>query len=80
MSESVILQSPLFLLIYGLALAVNLFGLMKKAGFVWLILSALLVITASAFALLAGAGLYEIVTVLLIFLLINLKKIRGTEE
>ena len=80
MSESVIFQSPLFLLIYGIALAVNLLGLTKKAGFVWLILSALLVIAASAFALLAGAGLYEIVTVLLIFLLINLKKIRGAEK
>ena len=79
MSGSVILGSPLFLLLYGLALAVNLFGLAKKAGFLCLILSAVLVIGTSAWALLLGAGLYEIVTVFLIFLLINLKKIRGTE-
>lgn len=80
MSEIIILNSPLLLLLYGLALALNLFDLVKKTGMVLPVLSACLVVGTSAYALLLGAGLYEVATVIIAFLLLNLFRIRREEE
>ena len=80
MSEIVILNSPLLLLLYGLALAVNIFDLVKKTGGILPVLSACLVVGTSAYALLLGAGFYEVATVILAFLLLNLFRIRREEE
>ena len=80
MSESVIFNSSLILMLYGLALAIDLIGLIKKTGLFLPVLSGFIVVGTTAYALLNGAGLYEAAFVILIFLLINLRTARGTEE
>ena len=80
MSESVIIHTPLLLILYGLALALNLFDLVKRTGFLLPVLSAFIAVGASALALLYGASLYETGTVLLIFILINLKPLREEKK
>ena len=80
MSESVIFNSPLLLMLYGLALAANLLGLSKKTGFFLPVFSACIAVVATALALLHGASLYEAVLVLLIFLLINLRAFREADK
>ena len=80
MSESVIIHTPLLLILYGLALALNLFDLVKRTGFLLPVLSAFIAVGASALALLSGASLYETGTVLLIFILVNLQPLRRKKK
>lgn len=72
--ESVILQQPLALAVYGLALALLLFDRAHHAtkGVFTLISTALAVLT-SAYCLVIGAGLWECATVLLVFLILNME-------
>lgn len=73
MAESVILQLPMALLLYGAALFFCLFERRYRATRgVFLLLSAALALGASAYALLWGAGLWETAAVLLVFLLLNM--------
>ncbi len=73
MEESMILQLPLALMMYGLALAACLFdrhynatnGILTRA-------STVIAVGATAYALLLGASLTECATVLMIFLLLNM--------
>ena len=78
MSGSVILNSPIMLILYGIALALCLFDIRKKTGFLLPFLSALIVVGTSAYALLSGAGLFETASVIAVFLLLNLPK-KGEE-
>ena len=73
MAESVILQLPPALLLYGAALFFCLFERRHRAtrGAFYL-LSAALALGASAYALIGGAGLWEMAAALLPFLLLNL--------
>ena len=71
--ESVILDSPLALFLYGAALFLNLFDRHYRASKGWLtVASAFLAVGATAYALLLGADLRECATVLLVFLLLNM--------
>lgn len=71
--ESVIARSPLALLLYALALFLNLFDRHYQASRGWLtILSAAICIAATVCAILIGATLWECATVLLVFLLLNM--------
>ena len=72
--ESVILQQPLALALYGVALFLLLFDRAYRAtkGIFTLISTALTAI-ATAYCLLAGATLWESATVLLVFLLLNME-------
>lgn len=71
--ESVILQSPLTLLLYGTALFLNLFDLYYQASKGLLtILSAGICITAAVCSIVIGASLWECATVILVFLLLNM--------
>ena len=72
--DSVILSSPLTLVLYGIALALNLFDRKFRAtkGILTLVSCAVTVLT-SGYALTIGAGLWECATVLLIFLLLNME-------
>lgn len=71
--ESVILRSPLALLLYGAALFLCLYDRVYKATGWWFsALSAVLAIAASAYSLILGASLWETATVLLVFLLLNM--------
>ena len=73
MAESVILQLPMALLLYGAALFFCLFERRYRATRgVFLLLSAALALGASASALMGGAGLWETAAALLPFLLLNL--------
>ena len=73
LGESIIIHSPLLLILYGVALALNIVALKIKAtGYVLPLLSAAIVAGASAFALLLGAQLLEILAVVLVFLIVNL--------
>lgn len=73
MAESVILQLPLALLLYGSALFFCLFERRYRATRgVFFLLSAALALGASAYALIMGAGLWETAAVLLAFLLLNM--------
>ena len=73
MAESVILQLPMALLLYGAALFFCLFERRYRATRgVFLLLSAALALGASADALIGGAGLWETAAALLPFLLLNL--------
>ena len=73
MAESVILQLPMVLLLYGAALFFCLFERRYRATRgVFLLLSAALALGASAYALIGGAGLWETAAALLPFLLLKL--------
>lgn len=73
MGESVILQQPLAMLFYGIALALCLFDRHYKATKGRLtLLSTVLAVGATAYAILVGASLWECATVLMVFLLLNM--------
>ena len=74
MGESVILSTPVLLLIFGLALGLNLFDRHYRASKGALtVISALAAIGGCAYAFLLGAGMSEVITVLLGFLCLNLE-------
>ena len=71
--ESVILQSPLALILYGIALFLNLFDRhYKMTRGVMTCVSAAVCIAATACALVIGASMFECAVVLLCFLLLNM--------
>lgn len=71
--ESVILQSPLALILYGIALFLNLFDCRYKMTWgIMTLVSAWICIAATAYALVIGAPMSECATVLLCFLLLNM--------
>ena len=68
-----ILQSPLAIILYGIALFLNLFDRHYRMTRGWLtIASAAVAIGATAYAILIGASLWECATALLVFLLLNM--------
>ena len=71
--ESVILQSPLALILYGLALFLNLFDRhYKMTRGVMTMVSAAVCVAATVYALVIGAALFECAAVVLVFLLVNM--------
>ena len=81
MENLVIFNSPILLCLYGLALALALFELFSKTtGYVLPIISFAIVIGASIYGLLIGAGLFEVIIVLFVFLLINMFGARRKKE
>lgn len=74
MDEWIILQLPTALVLYGAGLFFCLFEKKNRATkgmFLWI--SAVLVILATAYSLLYGAELRECIRVLLVFLLLNME-------
>ena len=81
MAESVIFNSPFLLLLYGIGLALALFELFtKETGFVLPLISLAVAVGTSIYALLLGAGLFEVALVLVIYLLVNLIGLRRKKE
>ena len=73
MENLVIFNSPILLCLYGLALALALFELFSKTtGYILPIISFAIVVGATIYGLLLGAGLFEVIIILLIFLLLNM--------
>ncbi|MBQ7323294.1 MAG: hypothetical protein IJW96_01870 [Clostridia bacterium] len=73
MEESIIFNNPLLLVGYGIALIFCVWGIKERIwGYVFPILSACFCVLTTTYALLLGASLYEVGTVVLVFLLLNL--------
>ena len=73
MAESVILQLPMAMVLYGLALALCLFDRHYKAtNGILTILSTAMAVGATAYAILMGTPLTECAVVLMVFLLLNM--------
>lgn len=73
MGESTILNTPILLLFFGIALGLCLFDRVYRNTRGWFTLcSAALAVGTAAYALILGAGMGETVTVLLLFLRMNL--------
>ena len=71
--ESVIFGSPLLVFLYGIAALICIFDLFKRAsGYVFPLLSAVLFVGTTIYAMLLGANYEELGIVVLIFLALNL--------
>ena len=71
--ESIILSSPLAVVLYGIALFLNLFDRnYRMTKGILTVLSCAVCVGATVYAILIGASLWECATVLLVFLLINM--------
>lgn len=57
--ESVILSSPLLVVLYLISFALNVFSAMKRTGFSVTAVAILLFVGSTAYALIEGASLYE---------------------
>lgn len=69
--ESVILQTPLAMVLFGAALFLCLYDRAYRATRgIFTLISTVLAIAATAYSLVAGAGLQECAAVLLVFLLL----------
>lgn len=74
MGESVILNTPILLLLFGIGLGLCLFHKFCRGKKGWFTLASAVVVVASCtYALILGAGTGEVVTVLLLFLLLGLE-------
>lgn len=74
MGESTILNTPVLLLLFGIALGLCLFDKAYRNTKGWFTLaSAVLAVGTTAYALLLGAGMEEAATVLLLFLCLTLE-------
>lgn len=74
MGESIILNTPLLWLLYGGAIGLCLFDRHYRASRGWLTIAACgLSTVAMAITLLLGAGMEEILTIALVFLLLELE-------
>ncbi len=70
---SVILSTPILWIGYGTALFLCLYEILKKATYnLFSLLSIVLTLASTVYALILGASLYEVGVVILIFLVINL--------
>lgn len=79
--ESVILSSPLLLCLYGAALFFCIFDAVKhSSGYAFSVISAGLFVSATVCAILFSAGLLEIGSVSLLFLIIHLLALRAGGE
>ena len=73
MTDWVLFQTPVVLLLYGAALACSLFErFTKSTKGVLTLVSAVLAIVATATLLLLGGSLWEAATLLLVFLLLQM--------
>lgn len=71
--DSVILSSPLLLVLYDVAMLICIFDLIKRVtGYIFPILSAVIFVATTVYAILLGAGYVEVSIVVLIFLALNL--------
>ena len=74
MGESIILSTPLLWLLFGLALILCLYDKSQRAtNGLFTAASAVVCVIACAIALILGAGIGEVVTVLLVFLLLGME-------
>lgn len=79
--ESVILETPILLCGFALALALCVFSLFKKLHLAFGIAAALIFSATATYALLLGAELYEVALCAVIFFAANLiPSLKGRED
>lgn len=76
------LTNPVVIIGYIIALALNVFGIVKKCGFVVTAIYLTVFAATVAYALVSGATLYETATVAVVFFIINLlpKRKKGGDK
>ncbi len=72
MEGSVIFTNFIFLILYGAALAASIFALVQKKWIWPSLLAASVVLLTSAYALLEGASPWEVIGLILFFMILNL--------
>ncbi len=72
MEESVILNNPLILTGFIIALVLCIFTLIKKVHFAFTVVSVIIFVADLTYALLSGAGLYEAGAMATLFFIVNL--------
>ena len=80
MSESVILQTPILIVLYSIALALTLFEKLTGKGAFLPWAAAILVAGTSAYSVLLGAGLRETAAVVVLFVIISLIRPKGEKQ
>lgn len=74
MDDGTILNTPILLLLFGAALGLRLFDrVYRNTGGWFTLLSAFLAVGTASYAMILGAGMGEIITVLLLFLCLSLE-------
>ncbi len=73
MEGSIIFNDPLLLLLLGIALFLSVFDVLKRSsGYVFPLISILITLGTLTYAMLLGATMYEVATVLMVFAAVNL--------
>lgn len=72
MEESVILATPALIVMFGIALALSVAGLLMRTGYVLPLVSAAISVAAVTYSLLLGAGMQEVLIVVLVFFAVHL--------
>lgn len=70
--NTVLLSDPIIITGFVIALSIDIFGLIKKCGVVFAALGYLVFVSTCAYALIAGASLYEVGAVATVFFIVNL--------
>lgn len=79
--ESVILNSPIILIGYGLALFFCIFDIVKRSsGYVFPLISVFICLGTTIYALICGATMYEVGSVIILFLVLNLSAFKGNKR
>ena len=79
--ESVILETPILLCGFALALVLCAFSLFKKLHFAFGIAAALIFSATATYALLLGAELYEVALCAVVFFITNLSpSLKGRDD
>ena len=81
MTEFTIINNPIILILYSIALCLCVLEVVKKfTGYILQIISAVIVIATSAYAIFWGVNFYEVGCVLIIFLILNLLSFGGVKK
>ncbi len=80
MEDSIIFNDPLLLILLAVALFLSVFDIFKRSsGYVFPLISIVLTLGVLTYALLLGATMYEVATVLMVFAAVNLLSFGGKE-
>lgn len=71
MEDSVILSSPFMLALFGVSLLLCVAGMFTRSGYMLFIASAALAVGASAYSLIMGADMKEVLAFVLVLLALN---------
>lgn len=79
MRDSVIFNSPILIVLYGIALTISLSEKRNKESAVLAWVAAFLIVGTSGLSVILGASLLETAAVIVLFIIIQLIKLKGEE-